>query len=60
MLCSFSLASKNFRNDRKLLISTVLPSGKCAIQFSESLKEDKYFLPFLNNAVDAKYKIMKQ
>ena len=29
----------------------MLPSGKCAIQFSESLKEDKYFLPFLRDAI---------
>ena len=29
----------------------MLPSGKCAIQFSESLKEDKYFLPYLRDAI---------
>ena len=52
----FPWLQRIFRNDRKLLISKVLPSGKCAIQFSETLKEDEYFLPFLNNAVDAKYK----
>ena len=52
----FPWLQRIFQNNRKLLISTVLPSGKCAIQFSETLKEDKYFLPFLNNAVDAKYK----
>ena len=45
----FSWHQRIFQKNRKLLISKVLPSGKCAIQFSETLKEDKYFLPFLNN-----------
>ena len=47
----FPWLQRIFRNDRKLLISTVLPSGKCAILFSESLKEDIYFLPFLRDAI---------
>ena len=40
-----------FRNNRKLLISTVLPSDKCAIKFSETLKEDNAFLSFLRNGL---------
>jgi len=52
----FSWYQRIFRQNRKILLNKVLPSGKCAIQFSESLKTDDIFLPFLNNAVDAKYK----
>ena len=47
----FPFFQRIFRNDRKLLISTVLPSGRCAIRFAESLKEDKHFLPFLRDAI---------
>ena len=47
----FPFFQRIFRNDRKLLISTVLPSGRCAIRFAESLKEDKHFLPFLRDGI---------
>ena len=35
----FPFFQRIFRNDRKPLVSKILPSGRCAIRFAESLKE---------------------
>lgn len=47
----FPWIKRVFRKSRKILISKVLPSGKCSVRFSESLKKDKYFLPFLRDGI---------